>query len=346
MAGKAAGNEVVAADGAAGQALANLAQYADEARGAFARNTERAIRADTAVFTDWCSRHGHAALPASPRTLAAFVDAMQGQVQDGGPSEGSGGHKRHRGPRKPATIRRYVSSVAHLHRAAGLPNPADGNAVRLALRRMTMKGNAAQAQAGALTRRLADRLLDAGGSRLRDFRNRALLAVAYDTLCRRSELVALLREDLHQGPHGDGTVKVRRSKTDQEGEGMVRYLAPDTMQFLLQWVEAAGIADGRLFRGVLKSGRVGGVLDAGTVARVFKELARAAGLPKEEVARISAHSSRVGAAQDMAASDRISTVAIMQAGGWKTPRMVARYTQRQEARRGGAARLAEMQHRT
>ena len=348
MAGEVALDEVGVPDAAAGQALANLAQYADEARGAYARNTERAVRADTAIFAAWCSKQGHAALPAAPRTLAAFVDAMQEQVrdQDSVPMQEDDKPKKPKGPRKPATIRRYVSSVAHLHRAAGLPNPADSNAVRLALRRMTMKGNAAQEQASGLTRRLADRLLGAGGARLRDLRNRALLAVAYDTLCRRSELVALLREDLHHGPHGDGTVKVRRSKTDQEGEGMVRYLAPDTMRLLLQWVEAAGITDGRLFRGVLKGGRVGGALDAGTVARVFKELARAAGLPKEDVEQISAHSSRVGAAQDMAASDRISTIAIMQAGGWASPRMVARYTQRQEVRRGGTARLAEMQHRT
>ena len=345
MASEVATTRDVGAEAAQGQALANLAQYADEARGAFARNTERAIRADTAVFSAWCASRGEAALPAAPRTLADFVDAMQEEARDGDPVPDGGTPQKPKGPRKPATIRRYVSSVAHLHRAAGLPNPADSNAVRLALRRMAMKGNAAQEQAGGLTRRLADRLLGAGGARLRDLRNRALLAVAYDTLCRRSELVALLREDLHHGPHGDGTVKVRRGKTDQAGEGTVRYLAPDTMRMVLQWVEAAGIADGRLFRGVLKGGRVGGALDAGSVARVFKELARAASLPEAEVARISAHSSRVGAAQDMAASDRISTVAIMQAGGWASPRMVARYTQRQEARRGGAARLAEMQHR-
>jgi len=142
---------------------------------------------------------------------------MQEPAQDENPAPVQDGGKPRtpKGPRKPATIRRYVSSVAHLHRAAGLPNPADSNAVRLALRRMTMKGNAAQAQAGGLTRRVADQLLGAGGARLRDLHNRALLAVAYDTLCRRSELVALLREDLHHGPHGDGTVKVRRSKTDQ-----------------------------------------------------------------------------------------------------------------------------------
>lgn len=324
--------EVAITPGVQSQALANLARYADAARGAFAKNTERAVRADTAVFTAWCGTRNLAALPAAAQTVADFVDAMRDKGQGK--------------PRKPATIRRYVSSIAHLHRAAGLPNPADGNIVRLALRRMAMQDGTAQQQAEGITRRLADKLLDAGAVGLRDLRNRALLAVAYDTLCRRSELVALLVEDLHHGPHGDGTVKVRRGKTDQAGEGMVRYLAPDTMRLVLRWVDAAGVKDGTLFRTVLKGGRLGGPLDAGTVARVFKELARAAGVPEATVARISAHSSRVGATQDMAASDRISTTAIMQAGGWKSPQMVARYTKRQAARRSGAARLAEMQNRT
>ena len=332
MAGEVATTNGTATDGAQSQFLANLARYADVARGAFARNTERAIRADTAVFTAWCGARNLVALPAAPQTVADFVDAMRDK------SQGK--------PRKPATVRRYVSSIAHLHRAAELPNPADGNAVRLALRRMTMQDGTAQQQAEGITRRLADKLLDAGAAGLRDLRNRALLAVAYDTLCRRSELVALLVEDLHLGPHGDGTVEVRRGKTDQEGAGMTRYLAPDTMRLVQGWVDAAGIKDGTLFRAVLKGGRLGGPLDAGTVARVFKELARAAGVPEETVARISAHSSRVGATQDMAASDRISTTAIMQAGGWKSPQMVARYTKRQAARRSGAARLAEMQNRT
>ena len=309
-----------------------LTRYAVTARGAFARNTERAIRADTAIFTAWCGAHALVALPATPQTVADFIDAMRDEDQAK--------------PRKPATIRRYVSSIAHLHRAAELPNPADSNAVKLALRRMGMEDGVAQQQADGITRRLADKLLDAGGASLRDLRNRALLAVAYDTLCRRSELVALLRRDLHHGPHGDGTVEVRRGKTDQQGEGMTRYVAPDTMRLVLQWLDAAGVMDGQLFRSVLKGDRVGGPLDPGTVARVFKELARTAGLSKEEVARISAHSSRVGATQDMAASDRISTTAIMQAGGWTTPRMVARYTRRQAARRSGAARLAELQNRT
>ena len=190
-----------------------------------------------------------------------------------------------------------------------------------------------------------DRALHAGGGTLRDLRNRALLAVAYDTLCRRSELVALRHEDLQHGAQGDGTILVRRGKTDQEGAGSIRFLAPDTMALLREWIAPAGIDSGPLFRSVRKGGRVGDALDGGDVARLFKAMAQGAGLTPEQVARISGHSSRVGAAQDMAASDRIEMPAIMQAGCWKSPQMVARYTQRQAARRSGAAKLAELQNR-
>ena len=52
----------------------------------------------------------------------------------------------------------------------------------------------------------------------------------------------------------------------------------------------------------------------------------------------------VGAAQDLVAADHgISDV--MQAGGWKTPRMVARYSEHQTARRGAMAILAALQNR-
>ncbi len=304
-----------------------LREYADAARGAFAPNTERAIRADTAVFTTWCIAGGVPSLPASPPNVARFVDEMTLS-------------------RGPATVRRYVSSISHMHRAAGLPNPAAHNLVQLALCRTNRSQGREQRQAEAMTRRLVDRMLDAAGDTVRDARNRALLAVAYDTLGRRSELVALQLEDVAISAEGHGTVTIRRGKTDQEGVGAERYLAPDTSRQIMLWLDKAQIFDGALFRAVLRWGRVGGALDAGEVARVFKGMAAAAGVPADQVARISAHSSRIGAAQDMAASGRIELPAIMQAGGWRSPQMVALYTRKQVARQSGAAKLAELQNRS
>lgn len=304
----------------------SLAQHAVDARGTFASNTERALRADVAIFSAWCAEASVPFLPASPVVVARFVDAM-------GALKAS------------ATVRRYVSSIATFHRAAGLPSPCRALEVRLALKRLHWAKGRAQAQATALTRSLIDRMLAAAGATPKDARNCALLAVAYDTLCRRSELVALRVEDLEPGTAGDGTISVARGKTDQGGEGAARYLAPDTMHYVRAWLALSGVKDGWLFRSVAKGGQAGCGLEAGEVARVFKAMARAAGLSVEETASISGHSSRVGAAQDMVRHG-VDLPAIMQAGGWRSPEMVARYARRIEARRSGAAKLAVLQDRT
>lgn len=304
---------------------ASLAHHAQAARGAYASNTERALRADVATFTSWCDAAGRCFMPASPATVAAFVDAMAAT-------------------KAPATVRRYVSSVSTFHRAAGAPNPTEALECKLALKRMHREKGRAQQQAAPLNRQLVDRMLAGAGSALRDLRNRALLAVAYDTLCRRSELADLARADLEVGPDGAATVTVRRSKTDQEGAGMVRYIAADSVRHLTAWLDAAGHTDGALFRAVLKGGRLGDALDGAEIARVFKELAAGAGLTAAEAARVSGHSTRVGAAQDMVRHG-VELPAVMQAGGWRTPEMVGRYTARLDARRSGAAKLAVLQNR-
>lgn len=305
--------------------MQRLRRHAVLARGAYAMNTERALRADIAQFSAWCAASGRTPLPATAETLAAFIDAMASC-------------------RKPATVRRYVASIAAFHAAAELPAPSATLASKLALKRLHRSAGRAQAQAAPLHRARLELMLAAAGDTPRDRRDKALLAVAYDTLCRRSELVALRIEDLEGGPEGDGTIALRRSKTDPEGEGAVRFLAPDTMQLLTAWLDGAGLTEGPLFRAVRKGGGLGGSLAAAEVARRFKAMAARAGVDAAEVARISGHSSRVGAAQDMARHG-LELPAIMQAGGWRTATMVARYTQRIDARASGAARLAALQRR-
>jgi integrase len=88
----------------------------------------------------------------------------------------------------------------------------------------------------------------AAGSSLRELRDKALLAVAYTTLCRRAELVGLQRADLEIGAEGSASVRIRRGKTDQEGAGAIAPITPDALRHLQAWLEAAGIGDGPLFR--------------------------------------------------------------------------------------------------
>ena len=52
---------------------------------------------------------------------------------------------------------------------------------------------------------------------------------------------------------GDGTLLVRRSKTDPDGRGVMLYLAPDTVALVQRSGSSApGIHEGRLFRSVDK----------------------------------------------------------------------------------------------
>ncbi len=309
----------------AAEVVDSLAAYFDAARGAFSHNTERALRADVEIFAAWCRQHLRAALPASVPTVVAFIDDMA-RVKT------------------PATVRRYVSSIATVHKALRQTNPLDSAAVRFALQRMHRRRGRRQAQVQGLTWPMRNRLLEAAGDRLIDARNRALLAMGYDTLLRRSELVSLDVSDVLEEIDGTATLLVRSGKTDAEGRGATLYLARDTVQLVKTWLERGGVDGGRVFRSVRKDRTVGEQLDASQVPRIYKRMARHAGLPDDIVDALAGHSTRVGPVQDMIACG-IELPAILQSGRWKTTRMVHRYGERLLARRSGAAQLAERQQR-
>ena len=302
-----------------------LDTYLRSTEGAVSAATQRAVKADLAVYAAWCAERGLAALPAAPAAVAAFVDAMAKE-------------------RAPATVRRYLASICAAQSALGCRRAVRGPAVRRALQRMHRRRGRRQKQVRGLTWPLLQRLLAAPGERLIDARNRALVAVAYDALLRRSELCGLRASDLLVEVRGSATLIVRRGKTDPEGCGAAVYLARDTVALVREWQRRGGVRNGRLFRSVAKGGAVGERLHPSQVPRIIKGMARRAGLPPEVVAQLSGHSPRIGAAQDMVASG-IEMPAILQAGRWKTTVMVSRYGERLLASRSGAAQLARLQRR-
>ena len=165
--------------------------------------------------------------------------------------------------------------------------------------------------------------------------------MAFETLARRSELVALQVQDLlPREADGSGRVLLPRSKTDPEGHGALLYLSPATLDRLLHWWQLAGIDKGAMFRSAHAYNRPGGYRNALSdrdVARIFKRLALRVGL---EADAISGHSTRVGATQDLLAAN-LSTAEIMRQGRWTTPRMVLRYGERLEAGRSAMAQLTK-----
>lgn len=303
-----------------------LERYRDHSRGAFAPETERALQGDIRRFSEWCAERGVEPLPASPDTVMQYIDAMAEHMV-------------------PASVRRYVSSISKLHSIAEVSNPTQSQEVKNALLRMMRAKGTRQRQAGPLTREKLNRILNSHtgrrGRKLRTIRDLAMVCLAYDTLCRRSEIAAMNMDDLTFSDDGTGVVLIRRSKTDQFGEGSTRFIAKDTMKRLRRWLFAAHITAGAVFRGVDNADQLNDRISTMGIVRAFKRLAKRADLEAET---ISGHSCRVGGCQDMVSAG-LEVGGIMQAGGWKTPIMVARYSQALEARRGAAAQLAKIQKR-
>ena len=176
------------------------------AEGAYSANTLRAQKADGAIFQAFCESRSDAYLPADPKTIRAFIEDCV------------------RGAKKPATIRRYAATIARVHTAAGLLNPCSSEAVRLGLKKMGRETYARQDQAHPLGWKDIKEFIDSAGQGLRADRERAMLCVAYETLARRGELVALAVKDIDLHPDGTGVALIRRGKTDAEGQGQVRLL--------------------------------------------------------------------------------------------------------------------------
>jgi site-specific recombinase XerD len=301
-----------------------LQRWTELAERAYSANTLRAWRADWSEFTAFCTRQKLDPLPADPATVRSFI------------------HDRLKRGKKPATIRRAIATIARAHRSANAPDPTASEEVRLALKEMGRTTPARQRQARALTWEEIARYLTVEPEILRDHRDRALVALAYDTMCRREELVSLKIEDLHREDDGSGTILIRRSKTDTTGEGAVAYLSPLTMRLIQTWLTEADLKKGPIFYALGAKHSLKEPLRAAAVSETFKRIGRWLRLPSDQVAALSGHSTRVGAAQDLIALN-IDLASVMQSGRWKDTRMPMRYAEKVLAKRGGMARAAKAQ---
>ncbi|MBI1867946.1 MAG: tyrosine-type recombinase/integrase [Methylocystis sp.] len=273
--------------------------------GAYADNTLRAYRADMDVFDRWCRTVQRRALPAEPQTVAAFI-----------------AHEADRCAA--ATLKRRLAAIRKVHRLFRMENPVTDEEVVIAMRRARRAKRARPQQALGLISDLRDQLIAACPNSLAGKRDRAMIALGYDTLCRRAELVGLRVEDLTPSSHGATQILIRRSKNDPYGEGRLGYVSPDSLKLVRTWLTAAKIESGYIFRAV-RGDRAGKrALHPYSVNRILKQAARAAGLPAQAIEHLSGHSMRVGAAQDLIVSG-LGVLPIMQAGGWKTMNVVGRY---------------------
>jgi integrase len=242
-----------------------------------APSTKKAYATDFRTFTGWCDRHGRINLPADPATVADFLSdrALNGI--------------------KPSTLGRHTAAIRYAHRLVSLPSPTDSEQVKKALKGIRRTMGARKTQKAAATADLVRAMMDVCGDTMLGKRDRALIAFGFSGAFRRSELVALRVEDLSHAEDGV-RVLIRASKTDKEKLGQViaiprgRRLRP--LHVLEEWLEAAGIKEGPIFRRVRSGGVVGSEpLSDHSVAKVVKARALKAGL---DPALFSGHSLRAG----------------------------------------------------
>ncbi len=286
--------------------LSDLLTHID---GAYAPNTLRAYKADMLEFIAYCNKTGECALPAIPKTVAEFL--MQ-TVSQG---------------IKSSTIRRKVSSISAIHRLSSLDDPTKHSEVRIIQRKIYRQLGTRFDQAYPIIKTLLTRLLATCGNDLHGLRNRALLLVAYDSMRRRSELTSLRIEDIEWLADNGATILLRKSKTDQHGSGKWIHLSAETTHVLHEWLSVAKINEGLIFRGVRSSGAISDGLCESRISRIYKVLARKAGLSEKLVQGISGHSMRVGGAQDLL-NVGASLPQIMVKGGWVKTDTVMRYVER------------------
>ncbi|WP_241213489.1 tyrosine-type recombinase/integrase [Sphingomonas sp. ABOLE] len=289
------------APGLAGHDSARVHAYVERAS---AEATLRAYRSDWRLFCAWCAENGYRPLPASPAIVAAFLTLLadEGFVPRQAPSTKAGRVISQRGPRPlgRATIGRRLAAIVFAHRAANaLPPTAHPDAARLerVMRgiRKAKKDERPAKKHAADSDVMRDMLRSVAGESLRAYRDRALLAIGMAGAFRRSELVAVTTDHVTADSRGL-LVRIRSSKTDQEGRGQ-SVAIPDgqrlePVRHYRAWIEMAGISEGPVFRKLTPQGRVTAkAMSAQGVALVVKAAAAAAGYSSNS---FSAHSLRAG----------------------------------------------------
>jgi len=254
----------------------DLGRAADLARQEKALATRRAYTSDFACFQHWTSARGVNALPAMPETVAAFLAY---QVAQG---------------LRPSTIGRRVASIRYAHRLAGHPAPTEDERVRATMRgiRRTLGTVACKKLLPATAEKVISMALGTGDG-LKGLRDRALLLLGFAGAFRRSELVADCG-DIEEADIGI-RVTIRRSKTDQDGQGatigIVRGSIACPVAAVNAWCRAAEITTGALFRSVRKGGTLGDRLTDQSVAAIVKAYAERVGL---DPSLFAGHSLRAG----------------------------------------------------
>uniref|UniRef100_A0A2G7TA29 Integrase n=1 Tax=Chryseobacterium sp. B5 TaxID=2050562 RepID=A0A2G7TA29_9FLAO len=241
-----------------------------------------------------------------PCVLQFIIDHAQRQTGAGLASEMpahmdralvEAGYKAREGPLSHNTLVHRMAVLSKAHQVHGLANPCQDGAVRELMSR-TRKAYARRgeqpAKKDALTRDLLEQLLQTCDDSLRGRRDRALLLFAWSSGGRRRSEVAGadMRHLRAVGPQ-EFIYTLAHSKTNQSGRDVPENHKPVTgraAQALADWLRAAAIQEGPIFRRIRKGGHVGEPLSPATVRDIVKQRCALAGVEGD----FSAHSLRSG----------------------------------------------------
>jgi site-specific recombinase XerD len=169
-----------------------------------AQATREAYQNDWQDFTDWCATHRLTLLPAAPATVALYLTASIERGQ------------------KVNTLARRLAAISHAHQAMGYATPTTSEIVRAVLIGIRRTHGKAPRGAGALMTEDIRRIIAALPDAPVGLRDKALILLGFAGAFRRSELIAMNVDDLHE-----------------RQEGLVVLLRPDPMRPV--WALLAGV---------------------------------------------------------------------------------------------------------
>ena len=270
-------------------------------RSSKAQNTLRAYKADYRDFTNFCIKHGFKSMPSEPKILSLYLTHL---------SQTS----------KFSTLKRRLASISVIHKLSGhyidTKHPMITENL-MGIKRV--KGTHQKAKKPILINELKSiiNVIDKDKNEEKRLKNRALILIGFAGGFRRSELVEILYEDIDFVDEGV-KIFVRRSKTDQAGEGMTKgipyFSNPEycPVVSLKNWLKKSEIKSGKIFDISDKS-----------VALTIKKYAAIAGLDSRKYSGHSLRSGFATSAAELGAEER----SIMAMTGHKTTQMVRRYIQ-------------------
>ena len=278
-----------------------------------ANNTVRAYKSDFKDFELFCAQNGFKSLPSGPKIVSLYLTHLSTKEA------------------KISTLKRRLVSIGVIHKLKGhyldTKHPAIIENIMGIKRR---KGSIQLSKKPILInslKQIINAIDEQDKEKIKKFRDRSIILIGFSGGFRRNEIVSLDYDDLDFVSEGL-KINLRKSKTDQFGEGFTKALPYfDNSQYcpvvsLKKWIEISKITSGALFRRFSRGSRLlENRLTDQTVALLIKEYLKLTGIDSKNY---SGHSLRSGFATS-AAESGVEERSIMAMTGHKSTEMVRRY---------------------